>query len=57
MSEETMEIEVLRYRPEQEDLPTYEVFEVPYVKEWVVLDALNHIKDGFRRFISQICAQ
>jgi fumarate reductase iron-sulfur subunit len=41
-----MEIEVLRYRPEQEDRPTFQSFEVPFNKEWVVLDALNYIKDN-----------
>lgn len=45
MPDNTMEIEVLRYRPEQEDRPTFQSFEVPFKKEWVVLDALNYIKD------------
>jgi fumarate reductase iron-sulfur subunit len=46
MPDSTMEIEVLRYRPEQEDRPTFQSFEVPFNKEWVVLDALNYIKDN-----------
>ncbi|MGH7902361.1 MAG: succinate dehydrogenase/fumarate reductase iron-sulfur subunit [Thermodesulfobacteriota bacterium] len=46
MPDNTMEIEVLRYRPEQEDRPTFQSFEVPFNKEWVVLDALNYIKDN-----------
>lgn len=42
---ETITLEVTRYRPEQETEPTFERFEVPFRKDWVVLDALNYIKD------------
>ena len=42
---ETIMLEVSRYRPEQETEPTFESFEVPFRKDWVVLDALNFIKD------------
>ena len=42
---ETIMLEVARYRPEQETEPTFESFEVPFRKDWVVLDALNYIKD------------
>jgi fumarate reductase iron-sulfur subunit len=42
---ETITLEVSRYRPEQEVVPALQVFEVPYRKDWVVLDALNFIKD------------
>ena len=38
-------VEVLRYRPETEAEPAFDVFEVPYEDNWMVLDALNHIKD------------
>jgi len=38
-------IEVLRYRPEQETEPVYQRYEVPFRKDWVILDALNYIKD------------
>ncbi len=38
-------LEVARYRPEIETEPTFESFEVPLREDWVVLDALNHIKD------------
>ena len=41
----TITLEVARYRPEQEAEPTFESFEVPLNDDWVVLDALNHIKD------------
>ena len=42
---ETITIEVARYRPEQEGEPAFQSYEVPFNKDWVVLDALNHIKD------------
>jgi fumarate reductase iron-sulfur subunit len=42
---ETITLEVTRYRPEQEAEPTFQNFTVPFRKDWVVLDALNYIKD------------
>jgi len=36
---------VARYRPEQEEEPTFDDFDVPLRKDWSVLDGLNHIKD------------
>src|SRR5438067_6963390 len=41
----TIQLEVTRYRPEQEERPTSVTYEVPFGEDWVVLDALNHIKD------------
>jgi fumarate reductase iron-sulfur subunit len=38
-------LQVARYRPETETEPTFEEYEVPCRKEWVVLDGLNYIKD------------
>jgi fumarate reductase iron-sulfur subunit len=38
-------LEVTRYRPEQEAEPTTQRYEVPLRKDWVVLDALNYVKD------------
>ena len=45
MSQQTITLKVTRYRPEQEEEPTAQVYEVPFNEDWVVLDALNHIKD------------
>jgi len=42
---ETITLEVTRYSPERDARPRLERFQVPLRKEWVVLDALNHIKD------------
>ena len=42
---ETVLLEVARYRPEFETEPTFDSYEVPLRDDWVVLDALNYIKD------------
>ena len=41
---EMITLEVARYRPEREREPTFQTYEVPFRKDWVVLDALNYIK-------------
>ena len=38
-------LQVARYRPEQESEATFQEYEVPCPKEWVVLDGLNYVKD------------
>jgi fumarate reductase iron-sulfur subunit len=38
-------LRVARYRPEQEDHPTFDEYEVPLRKDWAVLDGLNYVKD------------
>ena len=38
-------LEVARYDPERHTEPTFDKYEVPFRKDWVILDALNHIKD------------
>lgn len=43
---ETVALTVTRYRPELESEPTLQTYEVPLRKDWVVLDALNYIKDN-----------
>ena len=42
---DTITLEVMRYRPEHETEPTFQSYEVPFHEDWVVLDALNYIKD------------
>jgi len=39
-------LEIARYSPERETEPHFDTYEVPVYKEWVVLDALNYIKDN-----------
>ena len=45
-------LEVFRYRPEESEEPTFQTYRVPYQDDWVVLDALNHIKDNLDRTLS-----
>ena len=40
----SIQLEVFRYRPEWDD-STLQRYDVPFREDWVVLDALNHIKD------------
>ena len=42
---ETIEIEIFRYQPDNGVDPIFQKYEVPRNKDWVILDALNHIKD------------
>jgi fumarate reductase iron-sulfur subunit len=42
---DTITLEVTRYRPDREDTPTRQRYEIPMRKEWTVLDGLNHVKD------------
>ncbi|MGH7454829.1 MAG: succinate dehydrogenase/fumarate reductase iron-sulfur subunit [bacterium] len=39
-------LEIFRYRPEAEAEPTFQSYEIPFRKDWVILDALNYIKDN-----------
>ena len=45
MSIRTLEVEVLRYGPEQDSEPHFMTYEVPCENDWAILDALNYIKD------------
>ena len=45
MPDETINLEVFRFCPDEEDEPRYQTYEVPFREDWVVLDALNYVKD------------
>lgn len=45
MSEQTIEVEVLRYRPEMDKEPFTQSFDVPYSEDLSILEALQYIKD------------
>ena len=45
MAEPKITLEIFRYRPEAEQEPTFQSYKVPYRQDWVVLDALNYLKD------------
>jgi fumarate reductase iron-sulfur subunit len=42
---QSITLEVARYRPGRDEQPTLQSYEVPYRQGWVVLDALNYLKD------------
>ncbi|MCH8285561.1 succinate dehydrogenase/fumarate reductase iron-sulfur subunit [candidate division KSB1 bacterium] len=41
----TIELEIFRYIPEIDEQPAYRSYEVEFEDDWVILDAINHIKD------------
>jgi fumarate reductase iron-sulfur subunit len=41
----TVTLEVFRYLPDQDQQPRFQTYNVPFHEDWVVLDALNYIKD------------
>src|SRR5438876_3139294 len=45
MAEPSITLEIFRYRPEVEQEPTFQRYTVRYHADWVVLDALNYLKD------------
>ena len=42
---DTVTLEVTRYSPDVDSEPSFELFDVPFHHDWVVLDALNYLKD------------
>ncbi len=42
---ESITMQIQRYRPEEDQEPVWESFEIPRNDEWMVLDGLNYIKD------------
>ena len=42
---DNIQLDVARYSPERDDSPFFQSYTVPLRKDWVVLDALNYIKD------------
>jgi fumarate reductase iron-sulfur subunit len=45
MPQPTITLNIFRYRPERDQEPGFQTYEVPYRTDWVVLDAINYIKD------------
>ena len=45
MSEETITLNITRYRHEKDQVPVLQSYTVPYREDWVILDAINYIKD------------
>ena len=46
MSERHITLEVLRYNPETDAAPRFQSYELACLDEWVLLDALNYVKDN-----------
>ncbi len=42
---DSLTLVVRRYRPEEESEPTWSSYDVPFRADWMILDALNYIKD------------
>ena len=42
---DTITLDVARYSPEKDSEPGFQSYEVPCREDWVVLDALNYVKD------------
>ncbi len=47
-----MELEVMRYDPEQDEKPRFQNYTVPCVEDWAILDALNYIKENIDSYLS-----
>ena len=45
MSAVQLELEILRYDPEKDKEPHFQSYSVSCQEEWMVLDAINHVKD------------
>ncbi len=45
MSADTFTLEILRYVPDRHPRPEPQIFRVPYVEGWSLLDALGHVQD------------
>ncbi|HKJ16191.1 MAG TPA: succinate dehydrogenase/fumarate reductase iron-sulfur subunit [Xanthomonadales bacterium] len=48
----TLEIEVMRYDPEQDKEPHFRTYSVPCQEDWAILDALNYIKENLDSTLS-----
>jgi len=46
------QLEVLRYDPDTDSAPHFQIYEVPCQDDWVVLDAINHVKEYLDRTLS-----
>ena len=52
MSERLVELEILRYDPDAGAPPAFRSYQVPCQEDWVVLDAVNYVKDELDRTLS-----
>ena len=52
MSARRVELEILRYDPEADEAPRFQTYQVPVDEDWVVLDAINYVKDHLDTTVS-----
>ncbi len=52
MSRDTVQLEILRYDPEKDSEPYFSTYEVPFNDDWVVLDAINYVKENLDRTLT-----
>lgn len=52
MTDRKITLSIVRYHPESEPSPVYQDYEVPFREEWVILDALNYLKDRLDETLS-----
>ena len=52
MTQQSIKIDILRYRPEMDDKPFTQTFELPYRADMSILEALQYIKDHLDATIS-----
>ncbi len=52
MTETIHQLEVLRYDPETDTAPHFQTYEVSCQEDWVVLDAINYVKENLDRTLS-----
>jgi len=42
----TLQLEIMRYDPEQDKEPWFKSYTVPCLEDWVILDAINYVKEN-----------
>jgi fumarate reductase iron-sulfur subunit len=52
VTETIHQLEVLRYDPETDTAPHFQTYEVSCQEDWVVLDAINYVKENLDRTLS-----
>ena len=52
MSKRQLELEVMRYDPEQDEVPRFQTYSVPCENDWAILDALNYVKENIDTTLS-----
>lgn len=52
MAETLIDIDILRYRPEQDDAPQLQTYQIPFDDEMSILEALQYIKDELDSTVS-----